>query len=143
MPSRQLEKVSKVIQSTVSDVIRNELSDPRVQGMVSVTRVDPAPDLRSAKVYLSILGVDSNQEALSFSGIQSASGYIRSCLSRRLTMKTCPLLDFYLDEGLKKSFATMQLINQISQEQAQREASLADLAEIDGQDEPAEMKDAE
>ena len=120
MASRRLEKVSRSIQNTVSDVINNHISDPRVKGMISVTRVDPAPDLRSAKVYLSILGVSETQEKLSITGIRSASGYIRTCLARRLTMKMCPALEFILDEGLKKSFETMQLINQISQDISSR-----------------------
>lgn len=120
MASRRLEKVSRSIQNTISDVINNQLSDPRVKGMISVTRVDPAPDLRSAKVYLSILGVSETQEKLSITGIRSASGYIRTCLARRLTMKMCPALEFILDEGLKKSFETMQLINQISQDISSR-----------------------
>ena len=134
MASRRLEKVSKMIRSTISEVIREHISDPRVKGMISVTRVDPAPDLRSAKVYLSILGVDETQEQLSFKGIQSASGYIRTCLSQRMTMKMCPALDFYLDKGLKKSFETMQLINQVSQEISDRDRLAQDETESEAPD---------
>jgi ribosome-binding factor A len=131
MASRRLEKVSRSIQSTVSDVINNQLSDPRVKGMISVTRVDASPDLRNAKVYLSILGVSETQEKLSIEGIKSASGYIRTYLARRLTMKMCPALDFILDEGLKNSFATMQLLNQVSQEISSRDSLDQDVSDLE------------
>ena len=101
MSSRRLEKVSKVIQATISDVIRDGLADPRVKGLISVTRVDVSPDLRNAKIYLSILGVDEKQQQLSLMGINHANGFIRSHLAKKMTMKTCPALIFYLYQKKK------------------------------------------
>ena len=120
MSSRRLEKVSKVIRGTVSEVIQNHLSDPRVRGLISVTRVDASPDLRSARVYLSILGVPDKQQELSLEGIQNASGYIRTRLARHLTMKTCPALTFCLDDSLKESIETTVIIQQVSEERRRR-----------------------
>lgn len=122
MASRRVEKVSRTIQDVVSDVVNNHISDPRVKGMISVTRVDSSPNLRNAKVYLSVLGVTETEERLCIAGIQSASGYIRTCLAQRLTMKMCPSLDFIQDDSLKKSFETMQLLNQVSEEIALSDA---------------------
>ncbi len=117
MATRRLEKVSRAIRTAVSEVIQNRLSDPRVQGLVTVTRVEPTPDLRTAKVYLSILGVNEQQQQLSLKGIKHAHGYVQSYLASQLTMKTCPSLRFYLDDSLKKSFAVAQLLSQVEAEQ--------------------------
>ncbi|MCP4712761.1 MAG: 30S ribosome-binding factor RbfA, partial [Planctomycetes bacterium] len=102
MASHRLEKVARSIQATVGDVIQSQLSDPRIKGMISVTRVDPAPDLRSARVYISILGVDEKQQQLSLRGIEHARGHIQHLLAKRVTFKMCPTLQFFLDESLKK-----------------------------------------
>ncbi len=116
MVSRRQEKVSKVIMSSVSTIIQNEISDPRVQGLISVTRVDPAPDLKSARVFLSILGVTDNQKKLCLMAINHANGFIRTRLSQQLSMKTCPALQFHIDENLQNEIATLQIIDEVSRE---------------------------
>ena len=116
MSSRRLEKVARSIQAMVGQVIQNNLSDPRIQGMVTVTRVDPAPDLRSARVYLSVLGVSEQQQQLSLRGICHARGHIQNCLARQMTLKTCPTLQFFLDESLKKGYQLVRLIDQVAAE---------------------------
>ena len=120
MPTRRQEKVSRTIRNTVSEVIQNELSDPRVQGLVSITRVDTSPDLRNARVYLSMLGVGEKQQELSLQGIRHARGYIQSRLASRLTMKSCPTLSFFLDDSLKKGFEITQLIDRATSESSGR-----------------------
>jgi ribosome-binding factor A len=120
MSSRRLEKVSKVIRSAVSDIIRDDISDPRVNGLISVTHVDVSADLRNAKITLGIQGVDERGQQLCLMGINHASGFIRSQLASQMTMKTCPALIFYLDTSAAARFETMQLLNQISEEFADR-----------------------
>ena len=77
-----------------------------------MTRVESAPDLRSAKVYLSILGGNEKKDRLSILAIQHASGFIQSKLAGKLAMKTCPTLKFLLDEALKEGCKIAQLIEQ-------------------------------
>ena len=134
MSSRRLEKVSRVVQSTVSEVLQSRISDPRVRGLISVTRVELSADLRIARVHLSILGLEETQQELCFKGICYARGFIRSCLSNRLTMKTCPSLNFYLDGSLKQSLKTMQIIDQVSAESAKRQESQGALTEGDNEE---------
>ena len=114
--SRRLEKISRTIRDTVSMVIQHQLSDPRIQGMVSVTRVEVAADLGSARVYLSILGVDEKQQKLSVEGIRHASGFIQSKLAGVLTTRSCPTLSFFLDDSLKKGVEILRLIDRLALE---------------------------
>ena len=117
MASYRLEKVARSIQTLVGEVIQNQLSDPRIKGLISVTRVEPAADLRSARVYISFLGVDEQQKQLSFRGIEHARGRIQHLLAKQWTLRTCPTLQFYLDESIKKEFEMIQLLDRLSAEQ--------------------------
>ena len=116
MSSRRLEKISKLIRTAVSEVIQQDMSDPRIRGLVSVTRVEAAADLRSAKVYLSILGVTEKEQELTLKGIRHAGGFIQGQLARSLATRTCPTLQFYLDDSLKKGFEITHLLDQIALE---------------------------
>ena len=126
MVKRRQEKVSRTIRNTVSEVIQKELSDPRIKGLISVTRVDTSADLRSARVYLSLLGIESAQQELSLRGIRHAGGYIQSRLAKCLSMKSCPTLSFYLDESLKKSLEIAQLIYEVEADLQSRAESHED-----------------
>jgi ribosome-binding factor A len=119
--ARRLEKISRIIQQTVSAVIQNELSDPRIAGMTSVTRVETAPDLRSAKVHLSIFGIPVPKAQLCLQAIQHAHGYIQSRLAEGLTMRTLPTLTFHLDESIKRGFTVLQLLDQVAAERREKE----------------------
>ncbi|MBN2378085.1 MAG: 30S ribosome-binding factor RbfA [Sedimentisphaerales bacterium] len=119
MVSRRLEKVSQGIKTAVSEIIQSRLNDPRVTGIISVTRVECSTDLRRARVFLSIIGVEGKQRDLSFSGVRSAVGYIQSHLAKRLSMKVCPTLQFELDDSLQKGFEISRLIDQVSAELAE------------------------
>lgn len=96
----------------VSDAIANHLSDPRIEGFVSVTKVDMAPDLRSGDVYLSIFGPDEAIQNKTFAAIEHAHRRIQSLVARRLQSKFCPVLRFHRDEAFKKTLETMNLIDQ-------------------------------
>lgn len=136
MATRRVEKVARMIRTAVSEVIQNRLSDPRIQGLVTVTRVEPAPDLRTARVYLSVLGVSEQQQELSLRGIRHAHGYVQSYLASQMATKNCPTLRFYLDDSLKKGLAVAQLIEQVKAEY--------DKQEPPGQDiEPSETEERE
>ena len=116
MTTRRLEKVSKVIRNTVSEVIQNELSDPRIKGLVSVTRVEAAADLRKARVYLSVLGLDDKGQQLCLAGIEHAAGHIQGRLARQMATKVCPTLTFFLDDSLKAGYRILRLIDEVSAE---------------------------
>lgn len=112
MPTRRQEKVARVVKEVVSDAIANHLSDPRIEGFVSVTRVEMAPDLRNADVFLSIFGKDDAAQNKTFTAISHAASRIQSRVARKLSSKFCPVLHLYRDEKLKKTMEIMKLIDQ-------------------------------
>ena len=112
MPTRRQEKVARVVKEAVSDAIANHLSDPRISGFVSVTRVEMTPDLRNSNVYLSIFGANETSQNKTFLAINHARTKIQSLLGSRIKSKFCPILHFYMDETFKKTIETMDIINQ-------------------------------
>ena len=123
MPSRRQEKVARIVREVVSNAIITQLSDPRSVGFVSVTRVEMAPDLRAADVYLSIFENSDSQEQKveadrnkTFSAINHARSFIQSLLADRLESKFCPVLRFHSDEKYRKTMEVMKLIEQVASE---------------------------
>lgn len=115
-PSRRQEKIARVIRDSVSDTIRNHLSDPRIEGLVSVTRVEVAPDLRTAQVFLSVFGADETIQNRTFEAIVHASRPIQLRLGDVLTSRFCPHLQLVRDTQFKKTLETLHLIDEVSKE---------------------------
>ena len=122
MPTRRQGKVARAVKEAVSDAIANHLNDPRIEGFVSVTRVDMAADLRSAEVYLSLFGKDETSQKKTFLAITHARSRIQSLLGRRLHSKFCPVLRFHRDERFKKALETMKLIDQAASELKEKDS---------------------
>lgn len=116
MPTRRQEKVARVVKEAVSDAIANHLNDPRIEGFVSVTRVDVAADLRSADVYLSVFGGNSAAHEKTFAAIMHARSRIQSVLAGAMRSKFCPVLRLHKDEKFKKALETMNLIDKVVSE---------------------------
>ena len=112
MATRRQEKVARVVKEGVSDAISHHLSDPRIEGFVSVTRVEMAADLRNADVYVSIFGKDESSQNKTFAAIIHAKSRIQSLVAGKMQSKFCPILHFYSDEKFKKTLETMKLIDQ-------------------------------
>ncbi|MHC4424379.1 MAG: 30S ribosome-binding factor RbfA [Planctomycetota bacterium] len=116
MPTRRQEKVARIVKEVVSYAISNHLNDPRIEGFVSVTRVEMATDLRTADVHVSIFGKDEGAENKTFAAIAHARARIQSLLADKLQSKFCPVLRFHRDEKLKKTMETMKLIDEAASE---------------------------
>jgi ribosome-binding factor A len=121
MTIRRQERVARIIKEATSDAIRNHLNDPRIEGLVSVTRVDVAADLRSADVYISILGKNCAAEDKTFIAIEHARGRIQSLLADKLRIKFCPVLHLYKDDKFKKTLETIKLIDQAISEMEKKD----------------------
>lgn len=98
--SQRVQQVESLLKRTIAEVFMRGLSDPRVRGMVSVTRVDASPDLKQATVYVTIL--PEEREKLTMAGIVASTRHVQSKLRSKLMMKTVPHLNFKLDSELKK-----------------------------------------
>ncbi len=91
--------------------ILTDLRDPRIEN-VTVTRVEVTPDMRQAKVHVSIMGSDTQQK-LCLHGLRSSAGYLQSKISDRIDTRYTPRLQFVIDEGVKKSIAISQLLSEL------------------------------
>jgi ribosome-binding factor A len=94
----RLQRVNQLIREEISHLIQRELKDPRL-GFVTVTEVDVAKDLRTAKVYVSVLGSETQWQS-SLQALESARGFIRSWLLPRLRLRSVPHLTFHPDRSM-------------------------------------------
>jgi ribosome-binding factor A len=97
--TRRTRQVVELLREELTDIIRREVKDPRI-GFMSVTNVDVTPDIRSAKVYISVLGTDEERDA-TLSALRSAAKFIRFHLKPRLRMRQIPELDFRDDRSME------------------------------------------
>ncbi len=104
--------MARVVKEVVSDAIMNHLNDPRIQGFVSVTRVDLAADLKNADVFLSVFGTDEKTQHRTFVAIDRASRRIQYLLGNKLQSKFCPILHFAMDEQFKQTLETLRIIDE-------------------------------
>ncbi len=111
MSSRRVQKAAEAIRESVSRSILFEMKDPRVQG-VTVTYVEVAPDMRSAKVHVSVMG-DETQQNLTLRGLQNAAGFLQSKLGERIETRYTPRLSFVLDLGVKKSIEIARILREV------------------------------
>lgn len=116
MASRRTLKAAEAIREVVSMAILAELRDPRVQD-VTVTYVEVSPDMRQAKVHVSVMGDEAKQN-LSLHGLRSSAGYLQSKISDRIDTRYTPRLVFELDQGVKKSIAIAKLLEDVLPEDA-------------------------
>jgi len=142
MSSRRIAKVAEALRECVSTTVLFGLKDPRVKN-VTVLRTEVSPDLRSARVYVSVLG-DEKTQVLSMHGLRSARGFIQSQIADRLELRYTPILSFVLDPGVKLSVQTSAIIRDSLQAAAPEEAGAEAIALEDaGEEEDAAEEDAD
>lgn len=110
MKAHRAARVAEMIREVASETILFELRDPRVKG-VTVTRAEVSGDLQHAKVYVSVMGTEKDQD-LCMHGLKHAAGYVQSKVGTRLKTRFTPAIKFILDDGVKKSIAMTRLINE-------------------------------
>jgi ribosome-binding factor A len=111
MSSRRVLKAAEAIREVVSMSILTDLRDPRIAD-VTVTYVEVSPDMRQAKVHVSIMG-DEAKQRLCLHGLRSSAGYLQSKIADRIDTRYTPRITFHLDEGVKKSLAINQLLQEL------------------------------
>ncbi|MFM8401227.1 MAG: 30S ribosome-binding factor RbfA, partial [Pirellula sp.] len=114
MSSRRLLKAAEAIRGVVSMAILTELRDPRVQN-VTVVGVEVTPDMREAKVIVSVMGSEAQQRTV-LKGLQNSVGFLQSKIADRIETRYIPRLSFVIDDGVKKSVAVQQILEQIAKE---------------------------
>ncbi len=108
MSSGRMRRVDEAVRGVLSDAITKRLQDPRV-GFVTVTGVKTSPDLRHARVYVSVLGGEHERET-SLNGLRSAHGLLQGILAAELKLKHTPTLTFHYDESIERGMRITQLL---------------------------------
>ncbi len=111
MSSRRTARVASVIREVVSTTILLELRDPRIRN-VTVLGAEVSPDLRYAKVRISVLGTEK-EAALTLHGLNSARGYIQSKIADRVKTRYTPEIRFEIDSGVKKSAEASRILREV------------------------------
>jgi ribosome-binding factor A len=110
MPSDRIRRVNEAVREVLSEAITTDLKDPRV-GFVTVTAVDTSPDLRHARVFVSVLGDDKQRED-SLAGLSSSHGYLQSRVASRLRLKHTPTLEFKYDPSAERVMRISELLRE-------------------------------
>jgi ribosome-binding factor A len=111
MSSRRTQKAAEAIREVVSMAILTEIKDPRVRD-VTVTYVEVSPDMRQAKIHVSVMG-DETKQQLSLRGLQNSAGFLQSKVAKRIDTRYTPRLAFVLDLGVKKSIEISQILQSV------------------------------
>jgi len=98
VPGHRHQRIAEEIHHEVSSMLAGELKDPRISGMVTVTEVRVAPDMKQARIYVSVLGSEAEQ-ASTMQGLEAACGFVRHELAERLRLRRAPELLFVLDHS--------------------------------------------
>lgn len=108
-------RINEEVRREVSNIIRNEIKDPRMTAMVSVTTVKVTKDLRYAKVYVSIFGKDEEEKTNTFTALKNASGYIRKEIGQRINLRYNPQIIFELDDSINYGMHIEHLISKVKE----------------------------
>jgi ribosome-binding factor A len=110
MASGRMRRVNKAVRAVLSETIATDLHDPRV-GFITVTGVKTSPDLRHARVYVSVLG-DDKVRSDSLDGLKSAKGFLQSRVAAELRLKHTPLIEFDYDETVDRAMRLSALMEE-------------------------------
>lgn len=105
-------RINQAVQRELSNIIRTEVKDPRVGIMTSVTAVDVATDLKTCKVYISVLGNDEEKQE-TMKALENAMGFIRRALASNLNLRNTPELRFIEDDSIEYGVNMSELIDKV------------------------------
>jgi ribosome-binding factor A len=110
--TRRSERTSELIKREISRLLERKVNDPRLSELISVTEVTLSPDLKYAKVFVSILGNETNKKEV-LEGFSAASGFLRRELASHLKLKYTPQLSFHYDDSIERGASLLKLMGQI------------------------------
>ena len=113
---RRIDRVNELLRSEISNLIAREIKDPRVAGVISITEVVASSDLRSARVYVSVMGRDTDRQA-AIEGIRSAASFLRREIRERVNLRHTPHMTFILDDSIEEGARVLRLIGDLPPEQ--------------------------
>jgi ribosome-binding factor A len=115
-----MRRVNEAVRAVIADAV-GDLKDPRI-GMVTVTGVDVTPDLREARVYVSVLGSEKRRRA-TLAGLESAHGVLQARINRELNLRRTPMLAFAYDDAVERGVRMTKLIDELAAQLPEPELS--------------------
>lgn len=113
-------RVNAEVQHELAKLIREGIKDPRIHPMTSVTGVEVAPDLKTCRAYISVLG-DEEAKKNTIAGLKNAEGYIRRQLAKSINLRNTPEIRFILDESIEYGVTMSKLIDQVTRKEEVQE----------------------
>ncbi|MDU2115594.1 MAG: 30S ribosome-binding factor RbfA [Peptoniphilus lacydonensis] len=113
MNSKRINRISEEVKRTISDIVQNELKDPRIPSITSISHVEVTNDLSYANVYVSVLGNDFDRDE-AIEGLNSAKGFIKKELSKKIKLRAMPELIFIKDDSIEKALELDKLIDEVN-----------------------------
>jgi ribosome-binding factor A len=110
--SRRVKRLNVLFQQELADLVASEIRDPRLAGIVSITRVDVSADLQNAQVYVSVLG-DADSKAGTIDALTAAAPFLRRQLLDRVRIRRIPTLHFRLDETMEEAAHLLELMRRV------------------------------
>ena len=114
--SRRVDRVNELLRTEISNLLAREIKDPRLARVVSITEVVASSDLRSARVYVSVMGRETDRKA-AMDGIRSAASFLRRELRERVNLRHTPHLTFVLDDSIEEGARVLRLIEGVTPEE--------------------------
>lgn len=108
-------RINEEVMRELSNIIRGEIKDPRINQLTSVVSVEVAPDLKQCKAYISVLGDEESQKS-TLEGLKSAEGYIRKQLASRINLRNTPEIKFIIDQSIEYGVNMSKLIDDVTKD---------------------------
>ena len=117
--SRRAERVNELLRTELSELLQRHIRDPRLSCFITITDVETSPDLRYAKVFVSVMGSDEERKE-AIAALSAASNFMRHELSDRLTLRYTPVLSFRYDSSIEHGSHILKLIDEISDQESEK-----------------------
>lgn len=118
--TRRIERLNSVIQQEISQLLRDQVNDPRLTSLISITKVSTSSDLRQTKVFISTFGDNVDKKEI-LQGFTAASGFLRRQLANRLQLRHMPELSFHFDDSIERAAEVLKLIDEVASKDAENE----------------------
>ena len=112
-------RINGEVHRVLAEIIRGEIKDPRINPMTSVVSVEVAPDLKTCKAWISVLGNEESQKD-TLAGLKSAEGYIRNQLARKINLRNTPEIRFILDQSIEYGVNMSKIIDDVNKADAEK-----------------------
>lgn len=111
-------RINEEVYRELANIIRGEIKDPRISPLTSVVAVEVAPDLKTCKAYISVLGGDEERKS-TYQGLRSAEGYIKNQLAKRINLRNTPSITFIMDKSIEYGVNMSKLIEDVNKNDAE------------------------